>query len=116
MTGDEILIISKLTAVRFLPGSWAKRFVNDIASIAKPETELSEKQSEWIYRLLFTYRKQVPHTYSKYKHHKHCRKAPKQTLLPPVAPDWKPERTKEDFQAKKPERKGTSSPQLPLFA
>lgn len=100
MTPDEIHIISKLTLVRFLPASWAKRFVKDIASVAKPETELSEKQSEWIYRLLYTYRKQVPYTYNKFKHHKHCRKAPKQTFLPPVAGDWNPQRTKGDFKAK----------------
>jgi hypothetical protein len=32
---------------------------------AEPEKELSEKQNEWMYRLLYKYRKQLPNTYER---------------------------------------------------
>lgn len=102
MTADEILILSKLKQCSYFPGSWAKRFIMDLAQ-ATADTVLSEKQSEWIYRVLYMKRKSVPYTYNQFKHHKWCKKAPKentQPFLPPVAGDWNPQRTKGDFKAK----------------
>ena len=79
MTADELYIISKLNQCSYLAGSWCKRFVTDLAQ-AKHDTVLTEKQREWIYRVLYMKRKSVPHTYNQYKHHKWCKKAPKEKV------------------------------------
>lgn len=75
MSADELLIIERLSACRFAPGTWVKRFVNNLymASKSKPETELSISQREWLYRYLYKYRKQIPVTYKKFKDHPHCK-------------------------------------------
>lgn len=72
MTSDELFIITKLSACKFLPGTWAKRFVRDLSN-ASPEVKLSEKQVEWLYRLVYRMRKSLPHTYSQYKNNKYCK-------------------------------------------
>lgn len=65
-----------LGSVRYLPGSFDKRFAHGLYDIATntPAKELSEKQNEWMYRLLYKYRRQLPNTYRKYKEHEYCRK------------------------------------------
>lgn len=71
MTKEQRNIINALYTVRFLPGSWTKGFVKNLYSL-KDEQELTEKQNEWIYRLVFTYRKQIPTTYQKCRTNPFC--------------------------------------------
>lgn len=74
MTKDQQLICVNLGRVRYLPGTFDKRFGNKLSSIAQvsPEKELSEKQVEWMYRLLYKYRKQLPKTYELNKNNPLC--------------------------------------------
>lgn len=74
MTKDEIEICINLGKVSYLPASFDKRFGNSMHSLAinSPEKELSESQKEWIYRLVYKYRKQLPLTYEKYKSNPMC--------------------------------------------
>ena len=76
MTQDEINICINLGKVRYLPASFDKRFGNTMHSLAinNPEKELSENQKEWIYRLVYKYRKQLPKTYEKHKNNPSCTK------------------------------------------
>lgn len=69
MTEEEKLICTALGNIKILPGTWAKRFCRQMCSLVKddPAKELSEKQKYWIYRMLHTYRKQLPNTYQKFK-------------------------------------------------
>lgn len=101
MTPDEVLIITKLASCKFSPGTWAKRFVNDLMNLPYT-TELTEKQREWIYRVLYQKRKSLPHTYNKFSKHPHCKPLqkgkPTEKILPHVAGDWKPQRTNGDLK------------------
>ncbi len=74
MTPDQIHICKSLGRVRYLPGSFDKRFGNNLASLAEnnPDEELTAKQIEWMYRLLYKYRKQLPSTYEDNKHQPFC--------------------------------------------
>lgn len=74
MTTEQIEICKALGKVRYLPASFDKRFGNNLCSLSftQPEKELSEKQNEWMYRLLYKYRKQLPVTYEKYKSNPLC--------------------------------------------
>lgn len=75
MTADEQLIILKLNSCTFLPASWNKRFVGSLLNKIKSDgtsDELTESQREWMYRLLYRYRKQIPETYNKFKHVPEC--------------------------------------------
>jgi hypothetical protein len=76
MTQEQIDICTALGKVRYLPASFDKRFGNSLHSIAQntPEKELTEKQNEWMYRLLYKYRKQLPNTYDRFKNHPMCAK------------------------------------------
>lgn len=76
MTADEIIIAKSFSNVTFLPGSFNKRLARSMQFIADkyPEQPITERQSEWIYRLLYTYRKQIPDVYNKYCTHKYCKK------------------------------------------
>ncbi|MEQ1888340.1 MAG: hypothetical protein ABL951_04060 [Alphaproteobacteria bacterium] len=51
------------------------RTLNQMA-LREPENELTAKQDEWMYRLLYKYRRQIPHTFVKYKEHPHCNHLP----------------------------------------
>jgi hypothetical protein len=77
MTNEQQTICKALGTVRYLPASFDKRFGNNLCSLAEtqPEKELSEKQNEWMYRLLYKYRKQLPRTYEKFKHNEFCKQA-----------------------------------------
>jgi hypothetical protein len=51
-------MLQGLRRCTFMPGSWDKRFVRDLAS--KPEdAELTEKQQEWVEKMAYKYRRQV---------------------------------------------------------
>lgn len=51
-----------LAQCTMMPGSWEKRFARDMASIAaaRPESNLSPKQMEWITKLSWRFRRQMP--------------------------------------------------------
>jgi hypothetical protein len=74
MTDDEKIVISALDRVTYLPGSWNKKFAGAMVSLMRtsPEKELSEKQGQWIYRLLYRYRRQVPEVYERYRDCEFC--------------------------------------------
>lgn len=77
MTREECEIaINLYRDVTFLPATWDKSFTRDMAAIATrtPTKEITEKQSEWLYRLLYKYRRQVPQVYKKYADHPNCKK------------------------------------------
>ncbi len=71
MTAEQKIIIENLETVQMLPGSWNKRFVKSLINIPN-DKELSESQIEWIYRLVYTYRKQIPNTYDMCRNNKYC--------------------------------------------
>lgn len=68
MSNEEQVICKSFGNIVFLPGSWNKRFGMGLyhMAISKPEDELTEKQREWMYRILYTYRRQVGWVYEKY--------------------------------------------------
>lgn len=77
MTDEQIEVCKALGKVTCLPASFDKRMCRTMFFKAcdTPEQELSEKQNEWIYRLLYKYRRQVPNTYEKYKTNEYCNRA-----------------------------------------
>ena len=76
MTTDQIEICRAFERVTCLPGTWDKRMINSLISMAwmEKEIELTEKQNLWMFRLLYKYRKQIPNVYSKYMFNPLCRK------------------------------------------
>lgn len=54
--------------VSYLPGSFDKRLGMSLDSLK----ELTEKQNEWMYRLLFKYRRQLPELYERHKTNPFC--------------------------------------------
>ena len=74
MTTEQVAICTALGHCRFLPGTFDKRFSSKVAGIAElhPDQELTEKQIEWMYKLLYKYRKQIPNTYEKFKDNPLC--------------------------------------------
>ncbi len=79
MTEDERSICIALGNVRYAPGTWDKRFGFSVAGKAERNTELTESQKEWIYRLLYKYRGQLPRLYNIHKGHQHCQKKESKT-------------------------------------
>ena len=77
MTDEEKEVIGALDRVTYLPGSWNKKFARAMVLLMRvsPEKELSEKQGQWIYRLLYRYRRQVPEVYEKYMDRPCCNNA-----------------------------------------
>lgn len=76
MTAEQREICIKLGNLRYLPGSWDKKFARNVYGKAVDGKELTETQKEWIYRLLYKYRGQVPVLYQKHKGHPHCSRKP----------------------------------------
>jgi len=76
MTPEQLEICLNLGNVSYLPASFDKRFGRNLHSLAQtnPTKELSDSQNEWMYRLLYKYRKQLPNTYKKYKSNEFCNK------------------------------------------
>ncbi|NEP61459.1 MAG: hypothetical protein F6K31_31660 [Symploca sp. SIO2G7] len=62
MTPEQIEKINKLAGCTFKPGSWDKRFVRSLkeSSEQTPNKELSVKQIEWVDKLTYKYRRQIP--------------------------------------------------------
>lgn len=75
MTRDEQQICLAIGNVRYLPGTWDKRFARKMAEIAEqnPAKELSEGQKTQVYRILYKYRKQMPRLYELNKNHYLCK-------------------------------------------
>lgn len=80
MTPEQKEIAMSFMHVTFLPRSWNKRFAQSMIYIAvkEPEQELTDSQTEWLYRLLYTYRKQIPNTYLKYQNNPNCKSLKRQ--------------------------------------
>lgn len=78
MTTEQIDIATNLGRGKYAPGTFDKRFANDMAAMAKfnCSKELTERQNEMLYRLLYKYRKQLASCYEKYKTNPLCK--PKQ--------------------------------------
>lgn len=76
MTEDQLIIAVNLyDRCTMLPGSWDKRFAAEMYSLACLRVvDLTPKQDEWLYRLLYKYRAQLPTIYKLYKNHKYCRR------------------------------------------
>lgn len=72
MTPQQIEICRRLGDVSYLPGSWDKRMGISL-SLMSDDHDLTAKQDEWMYRLLYKYRKQLPMTYEKYKDNEFCK-------------------------------------------
>lgn len=73
MTTEQIQICTALGNVNYLPASFDKRLGNNLYSLSRNKSSvLSEKQNEWMYRLLYKYRRQLPNTYEKYKDNHFC--------------------------------------------
>jgi len=75
MTPEEILIAKNLGTVKTLPGSWAKKFITVMHYKAEhlAGIDLTDSQKEWLFRLLYTYRKQIPDIYKKFNWHPFCK-------------------------------------------
>lgn len=74
MNLEQMTIIRHLhDSVTMLPGTWDKRFVRQMF-YSKPSFKITDKQNEWIYRLLYKYRKQLPELYEKHKENEFCKK------------------------------------------
>lgn len=58
MTDEQHRNLRRLNQCTFLPGSYTKRFVRDMASRPK-EYELTEKQAAYLDKLVHQYRKQL---------------------------------------------------------
>ena len=56
MTPEQKEICLQLGNVRYLPASFDKRFGNNLHTKATLNEDLSEKQNEWMFRLLYKYR------------------------------------------------------------
>jgi hypothetical protein len=76
MTPDQIQIAKSFNRITFQPGTWNKRFAKTMAAIAenKPEYEISSGSDEWLYRLVYTFRRQIPDVYEKFKDNPNCKK------------------------------------------
>ena len=54
-----------LSACRFLPGSFDKRFAQSMAALAgKGDGALTEKQHRLLWKMVYRYRRQIPDTVS----------------------------------------------------
>lgn len=80
MIPEHRIIAAALGTVRYLPATFDKRFGNSMAALAKhgSHKEITDFQKEWIYRLLYKYRKQLPKLYEKYKNNEFCNKKVKE--------------------------------------
>ena len=59
MNKIQIKAIGLLNGCVFQPASYPKRFVRDLASVVdKERCELSEKQKRYLWKLVYSYRKQ----------------------------------------------------------
>ena len=68
MKNDEIEIATALSNVNVLPGTWDKKFMTAMSFTVStsPNSELTDKQRFWLFRLCYKYRAQIPEVYMKY--------------------------------------------------
>jgi hypothetical protein len=76
MTPDQIQIAKSFNRITFQPGTHNKRFAQSMIAIAenKPEYEISSKQEVWLYWIIYTFRRQIPDVYEKFKENPNCKK------------------------------------------
>jgi len=76
MTPEQIEIGKALGGLSFLPGSWDKRMARSLECMAwmDNQIDLTEKQNEWMFRLLYKYRKQLPTLFTKHINNPYCNK------------------------------------------
>jgi hypothetical protein len=76
MTNEQLEIATHLIRCTVLPGSWDKRFINKVGQIAVslPKQDITESQNEWLFRLLYKYRRQMPNLYQKHKTNQFCKR------------------------------------------
>lgn len=72
MSRGEQEICLALGGLRYLPGSWDKRFGNNLKGLARAGKELTDSQREWMYRLLYKYRNQLPRLYGIHRENPYC--------------------------------------------
>jgi len=72
MTAEQDEIICGLRGASLQLGSWDKSFVQKLY-FSKKDFKLSPAQIEWIYRLLYKYRAQLPVLYEKHKENEFCK-------------------------------------------
>jgi len=72
MTPQQLEICLSLGNVKYGFSSWDKRMGISL-SLTPDDHDLTAKQDEWMYRLLYKYRKQLPMTYEKYKDNEFCK-------------------------------------------
>jgi hypothetical protein len=75
MTIDEQHIIEKLGLLRLQAGSFDKRFIHGLNAkrLSTPGQEITDGQREWIYRMVYKYRKQLSSVYGRFKNHEYCK-------------------------------------------
>jgi hypothetical protein len=76
MTIEQVVICKALGSVRYSAGSFDKRFGNNLSGIAENDSarELTNSQNEWMFRLLYKYRNQLPALYERFKGVPDCSK------------------------------------------
>ena len=82
MTDQQIEVCKALGKANCLPTSFDKKMcrIMFFKACDTPEEDLTEKQNEWIYRLLYKYRRQLPNTYKKYQMNEFCRRMTKKLI------------------------------------
>lgn len=85
MTPDQAHIINKLSTITRRAG-FDTVFIDNLSR--RKDIELTEKQDEFLYRVLYRYRDKLPHTYSQYKDHKFCRAKRVKTPIAKPSKNW----------------------------
>jgi endo-beta-N-acetylglucosaminidase D len=78
MEFHQKIVVAKLLTVHRSIG-FDTIFINDLAK--NNQQDLSERQNEFIFRLLYKYRRSLPHTYNAYKTNIFCRAKRQQKTL-----------------------------------
>ena len=55
----EAKAVNALSACKFFPGSWDKSFVQDVANRIETKHNVTAKQRQWIWRIVWSYRRQI---------------------------------------------------------
>ena len=64
MTPEQRAKVQQLIRCTFLPGSYQKRFVQDLHARLEDDTPLTEKQAAYLDKLHHMYRKQIERLHS----------------------------------------------------
>lgn len=76
MTGEQSEIIEGLRKVKLPFGDSFDRSFIETMYFSKSKYNLTPKQNEWIYRLLYKYRAQLPELYELHKENEFCKPKP----------------------------------------